>query len=399
MKKYITIISIAFFIGMLVLPTFIWGAIMLVSPETADVWDSELDEKRNKTEFPKCIAEGGNFAGLESYYNDRVPFRSVLISANNWIHSRMEASYRENWAPALAAWFYGDASYLLPITAGDAVLFGRDNWLYYVEDDSLAYYRGTNLLSEEKLQAYAELSVRLKELCDERGIRLQLMIIPNKEQVYPEYMPSYTFASEKKRVPLLVDYLRANTDVDIIYPLEELQEAKRNWQIYYRYDTHWNSMGALVGTQALLQALGMEAAAPSDWEAEAGVISGGDLMPLAGLDAGQYPEDVCYTITYKPQVGILELEGGDGTDLGDIIYSTSESQNECSLVMLSDSFRFEMAPYLQKEFSHCLITQYGENTYRVQDSIREADVLVIAAVERYDGRIFETMKILIEILS
>lgn len=399
MKKYITMISAAAFMGMLVLPTLIWGITLLVSPGTVAAWDSDLGEKRDKAVLPECLVEGEDFAALERCYNDRAPFRSALISANSRINGRMETAYRENWAPALAAWFYGDDSYLLPITEGDMVLFGRDGWLYYVGEDSLAYYRGTNLLSEEKLQAYAELTARLQELCDERGIRLQLMVIPNKEQVYSEYMPSYTLASEKKRVPLLVEYLRQNTSVNIIYPLEELQAAKADWQVYYRYDTHWNSMGAMIGTQALLRALGMEEAAPADWEAEAGVVSGGDLLLLGGLDAGRYQDDVCYTVKYKPEVRMLKVAGGDGTDLGDIIYSMSDSKNERGLVMLSDSFRFEMAPYLQKEFSHCVITQCGERTCLVQDSVREADVLVIAVVERYDTRIFETMKILIEILS
>lgn len=399
MKKYITIISIIVFIGMLTLPTVIWSVVMSVSPETIAAWDYDLGEKRDKTELPGDLVVDGNFAELENYYNDRVPFRSILISVNRWINSRAEAVYRENWAPALAAWFYKDESYLLPITAGDMVLFGRDNWLYYLGDDSLAYYRGANLLSEEKLQEYLELTVQLKELCDERGIRLQLMIVPNKEQVYPEHMPSYTFASEMKRVPLLVEYLRKNADVNIIYPLEELKAAKQNWQVYYRYDTHWNSMGALIGTQALLQALGMEKADPADWGVEEYDMSGEDLLLLGGLDAERYPKDVRYAVTYKPQVRIIEKEGGDSSSLNDILYSTSDSKNRCNMVMLFDSFRFEMEPYLQKEFSNCIITQWGEDAYHVRDFVPEADVLVIAAVERYDYKIFDTIKILIEILS
>ena len=399
MKKYITIISVIVFIGMLALPTVVWSVVMSVSPETIAAWDYDLGEKRDKAELPGDLVEAGNFSAVENYYNDRVPFRSILISIDRWINSRTEAIYRKKWAPTLAAWFYKDKSYLPPIIAGDVVLLGRDNWLYYLGDDSLSYYRGTNLLSEEKLQEYLELTVRLKELCEERGIRLQFMIIPNKEQVYPEYMPSYTFASEEKRVPLLVEYLRKNADVNIIYPLEELQAAKQNWQVYYRYDTHWNSMGALIGTQALLQALGMEKADPADLAVEEYVMSGEDLLPLGGLDAEQYPKDVRYAVTYKPQVRIIEKEGGDGASLSDILYSTSDSENQCNMVMLFDSFRFEMEPYLQKEFSNCVITQWGEDAYRVRDFVSEADVLVIAAVERYDYKIFDTIEILIEILD
>ena len=50
-------------------------------------------------------------------------------------------------------------------------------------------------------------------------------------------------------------YVKENSDINIIYPINELKAAKKYWQIYYKYDTHWNNMGAFVGVQSLYKAL------------------------------------------------------------------------------------------------------------------------------------------------
>ena len=57
------------------------------------------------------------------------------------------------------------------------------------------------------------------------------------------------------RVQSLTDYLRQNTEVPVLFPLEALQTAGQTTQVYYKYDTHWNDVGAWLAAQQLLQAL------------------------------------------------------------------------------------------------------------------------------------------------
>ena len=57
-----------------------------------------------------------------------------------------------------------------------------------------------------------------------------------------------------------------------------------------------------------------------------------------------------------------------------------------------------MIDYLTRDFSNCVI---GHRDYvdSLQESIRDADILVISAVERYDADIFPTVEKGIEIPS
>ena len=62
------------------------------------------------------------------------------------------------------------------------------------------------------------LMVQLQELCDEKGIQLQYIILPNKELVYSEYMPSYTIANSKRRTETFVEYVEQHSrPADIRY--------------------------------------------------------------------------------------------------------------------------------------------------------------------------------------
>lgn len=296
-----------------------------------------------------------------------------------------------------------DNSFLAPQIIGNVVLPGRFNWLFYAGDDSISYYRGINLLEEQQMAEYLNLMVQLQDLCDKRGIQLQFLLLPNKEQVYPEYMPTYSIEDTRKRMGRFVDYVREHSDINIIYPLQKLRQADIYWQTYHQYDTHWNHAGAFVGTQALYEALGIPTTDLLDLEVSQCDASTRDLLLLGGLDASQYPAEYDYAINYRPDVTLTDIQG----DLQPMsIYSArSDCGNDTNFVMIGDSFRCFMIDYLTKDFSHSLITYRetsdNETDYpqEVVESIQNADILVMEAVERYDSRLFPAIEKVIEILQ
>lgn len=296
-----------------------------------------------------------------------------------------------------------DNSFLAPQIIGGIVLPGRFDWLFYAGDDSISYYRGINILEEEQMASYLDLMVQLQELCDKRGIQLQFLLLPNKEQVYPEYMPTYAIEDTKKRMERFVDYVREHSDINIIYPLQKLRQADIYWQTYHKYDTHWNHAGAFVGTQALYEALGMPTTDLHDLEVNRCDVTTSDLILLGGLDASQYPTEYDYAINYKPDITLTDVQGG--MQPSDTYFARSDCGNDKDLVFIGDSFRCFMIDYLVKDFSHSVIT-YRETTdnrtdypEEVIESIRSADILVLEAVERYDEKLFPAVQKLIEILQ
>lgn len=318
--------------------------------------------------------------------------------------------YTEYQCSVCGKTYYGDLvakridnSFFAPQIIADIVLPGRFDWLFYAGDDSISYYRGINILEEEEMAAYLDLMVQLQELCDKRGIRLQFLLLPNKEQVYPEYMPTYGIEDTRKRVGRFVDYVREHSDVNIIYPIQKLRQADIYWQTYHKYDTHWNHAGAFVGTQALYEALGMPAADLHDLEISRCDATTSDLILLGGLDASQYPAEYDYAINYRPEITLTEIQGG--MQPTDTYIAQSDCGNDKNLVFIGDSFRCFMIDYLVKDFSHSVITYRETPDNRtdypeeVVEGIRNADILVMESVERYDYRLFPAIQRVIEILQ
>lgn len=404
MKKKVQIIKICIFTGMLLLPTLLWYGIRVFSPQTYQKLDYDLGEK-TEVEFPEEFHIENYTRQLEAFYDDNAPFRSTLISWQQKLSGALERVYGNHLQSRLTRLIYGADSgdFLAPQIVGNTVLLGRDNWLFYAGDDSISYYRGTNALEQEQMAIYLDLMVQLQDLCDEKGIQLQFLILPNKEQVYSQYMPSYVIEDTYRRTNRFVDYVREHSNVPLIYPLLELQQAGTSWQTYHQYDTHWNHAGAYIGTQALYKALGLPATDLQNLEVNRCAATTSDLLILGGLDASGYPAEQDYAIDYRPEVTLTDIQG----DLQPMSIYTARSDcgNDTNFVMIGDSFRCFMIDYLAKDFTHCVITYRETSDNRtdypqeVVESIRNADILVMEAVERYDSKLFPAIEKVIEILQ
>lgn len=511
MKKKIKLVMTAAFMAILILPSLAWGVLRLIGlnhPEVMEMLDYDLGENRNKAPFPESFDPNGYTGQLEAYYNDRAPFRSVLIRWNQRVSGKMESVYQASVEPTLISWLYGgghsgntlppapsavipantpvptpenspsatppageghnylvveqlpptcvadgsatyrcedcgdtytqtlpaaghtteaevvepsylnygyttysctvcgkiwrddfvekplDDSYFPPRQAGDYTVLGRYDWLFYRGNATLSYYRGTNLLTEQEMADYLAILQQLQDVCDEKGIRLCFMVLPNKEQVYDEYMPTYQIANTPKRDERLAAYIAENSDIDFLYPLEELKAGKVCYDMYYQYDSHWNNAGGFVGAQALYEALGMQVTGFTDWNITqtAGAPTG--LISTGGLDPANYPEDHDYAIDYRPEVQLRNVEGEKSILCASGIYRAwSDCGNDQKLVFVGDSFRAAMLPYLERDFGE-ICAAHRDEKQDIKQDVREADVLVVAAVERFDRTIFEVAQVL-----
>lgn len=138
------------------------------------------------------------------------------------------------------------------------VLIGKEDWLFYkTEIDGLPMrdYMGTNCYMLQQLGETAQNLVRIRDYMEqELGIRFVVMVCPNKEQVYSEYMPDTVVQiNEESKADQIVAYLQGNTDLTCVYPLQALLDAKDEFELYYKTDTHWNQIGSFVGMQAMFE--------------------------------------------------------------------------------------------------------------------------------------------------
>ena len=390
----------------LVLPTAIWGVGKLLPGNPIDVLDYDLGENRNLATFPTEFTPTYG-TDLEAFYNDHLPFRSIIISANRKVTATTEKPYDDIISPFLVKMFYSkpdsdspDASedtesaaivdYLPPKIHNNLTIEGRDGWLFFGTEENLNDYLGNNILSDEELDLYLSKMVKLNELCKEQGKELYFFIPPNKTQVYPEKMPSYTIVDDYTRVQRLVDYVQANSDVKILYPLQQLLDAKEDMQIYLKTDTHWNEAGAYIGTQALYELMGMPTTDIQDVNHYEKDFTEGDLIRMGNLNPEDFPPDTNFEVDYKLDVAVTPL---DDTDITQWLYKTSStSDNDCNFLIIGDSYRLFMTKYLCRDFS--LFTQIHSDSVgeaETEKLVENADILVIESVERFNSTLLNTI--------
>lgn len=129
------------------------------------------------------------------------------------------------------------------------VIKGNGKWLFYKgtsETNSMADFEGTNRYSQDDMKAMAQVAKQTQEILANKGIKFAIIVAPNKENIYAEFMPDiYIYANVSSR-DLLIEYMAQN-GVNIIYPKADLL-ANHLDQLYYSYDIHWKQLGAYIWT-------------------------------------------------------------------------------------------------------------------------------------------------------
>ena len=290
-----------------------------------------------------------------------------------------------------------DDSYLAPNVHGETTI-GRFNWLFLHGWGNLPYYQATNILSEEDMNVYVDKINTLQAICDARGIEFAVILTPSKDTIYPEYMPSFEVMDPYKRVPRLFDYIKEHSSVKITFPCKELKDITRYYESYYKYDSHWNFVGSFIGVQSLYGLLDLPQTdiLSLDVTKESREASG-DLIELGKLNASDFPPFYEYVVHYKDDV-TTTYETQESVLISNIYKTETDCADERSFVMIGDSYRNFMIPYIKKDFNHCTFA-YRDNETEIKDDILNADILVLQSSERYDYRFLKDMEYLIRLFS
>ena len=168
-----------------------------------------------------------------AYFNDNFGFRKMLMSLNSYIKFKY-----------------------LNTSAVPDVILGKSDWLYYrpsLEDSS-----GNTLFTPEELLSMKKSIERQSQWMAERGIYYLIVIAPNKETIYPEYLPDkINLSNHQTQLDQLLTAVGTSQNVHFLDLRECLLKSKKSgdYNLYFRTDTHWNSYGAYIGYNEIVQKL------------------------------------------------------------------------------------------------------------------------------------------------
>ncbi len=344
MRKSLLILFAALFMVVCLLPT----AGLLLG------YEGENYENRPLARMPRLIERDGlNLEyprGFDDYYQDHFGFREEMVTA------------------------FHTATLALDDTLNDDVIIGEKDMLYFSEtvDD----YMGINLLSDYDIQRAARILRIQQDYVTASGAGFAFAIAPNKNTIYPEYMPKRlkptgAFTNRERLTAALMDLGVEQISFDF-----ELMARKGEGMLYHYHDTHWNQRGAMIGYNAIMAKVfeGVEHQSYGGLSPEIKKGWAGDLHYFlfpASEGNMEYPD---YGITFSYDT---DPQGpGRTTTIG-----TTSSANDKRLLLYRDSFGDGLMPYLSSNLGRVLYD--AEFPYNYASMAAESpDAVVIELVER-----------------
>lgn len=331
------------------------GGPPLLYPLVKDYLNTENYENRTLAQFPELSLK--NFVNIpaqfESYFNDHAPFKNFFVNLNAKLETK-----------------------LFGVTTVGPITIGTDNWLFYTVDvegeNAIFDYQHINLYtSAQKEEIRADIQAAAQEMA-EQGIRFFLFEAPNKETIYNEYMPKkIRVYGEESRLKDLIPKLQ-NQGLPVYDLTDSLEKYADDFQIYYKYDTHWNPVGAYIASQQIAQVLLGTYVPLEEVEVVSGTPISGDLAGMLNM-VNEYMDDTNYSVEgYLPEITAVSVEADD--TVGFEVFH-SDSPNKKTLLVLGDSFTHGLKPYLPKLYETVVFVTFGAYTpelfeeYQIDDFI------------------------------
>lgn len=236
------------------------------------------------------------------------------------------------------------------------VVIGREGWLFFGADQSVALYRNDRPLAGEDLARWRDTLKRRQAWTAERGIPYLFVVAPDKHSIYPDLMPpELTKLRPQSQLDQLAEAMRPAPEVAFLDLRASLLKARAVAPVYLRTDTHWNAFGGYAGYRAIMEALarqvpGLPLVTLTREDFARVDIAGGDLAESLQSSAGD--EDLrpkpgatslcAFTVTREEAPSWL----GDGTWL----YRSRCPTAPRKLMVIRDSFGEALLPYISQSF-------------------------------------------------
>jgi alginate O-acetyltransferase complex protein AlgJ len=330
-----------------------------------------LNEKRDPSPFPEITTSVDGLralpAGLEAYFNDHFGFRRRLIR------------WEQNWKQD----YFNE-------TSRPEVMIGRDGWLYYTAQYMIEHFRGIKPFTHEELENWQSLLEKRRDWLTRRGIKYLFVIPPDKQSIYPEYLPAWmTKVGPQTKLDQFFMHMKEHSTVAVLDLRPALIEAKKKARTYLFADTHWNSFGGFIGYHSVMKALSQqmpEVSEPLSYEMfEAMPIQemGGDLAVMLGQEMTAREG---FQFTARPPLefpaavvdsNIYDKQWPQGMEP---VYTENPS-GKYKLLTFRDSFSVAWVPLFGYHFKRAVhVWQYSWNSAVIEQE--KPDIVIDEILER-----------------
>ncbi len=343
------------FLALLYLPSVFW---FFVSDDSSF---NKIDN-RKLYDFPvlNIITLKQFPENFSKYYDDHVPFRTELINFDSVMQYR-----------------------IFGFVNSPKVIFGKDGWLFYSDEndgDSMGDYKRINQFSYDEMDKIASKINDLKKKTEDRGAEFIYLLCPNKENIYPEYMPSGIIRTDyTPRSYQFSRYLKIKYGIEVIFPFDEILSMKSKYHVYDKLDTHWSAPGAYAETTVLLNQMGILLPDISKYSCRETLNANNGLAQMAGFINPKQILGDPPTIS----VNLWENMPIQKEDITDEVtrFTNPVAKSDKKVVFIGDSFRGAIMPIMATKFKNILFVHRHSFLIDILDK-EKPDYVIYETVER-----------------
>jgi alginate O-acetyltransferase complex protein AlgJ len=236
-------------------------AVVFLAMLTAGWIGGAVNMIAQRAEFPTVTSWKKLPARFETFLNDRLLGRSLLLNAN----AQLKLS-------------------ILDVSPTPRVWVGSDGMLFYNHRTELPAICAGEAGEAQCFVHWSQLVRRRRDWCQTRGLPFHLLVVPDKQSVYPELLPpAIRNRHDNGVLERLVESWKLAPCIDVIDLRDHLRAAKATMQIYRLSDTHWTPYGCWRGYCRTVEALGLRPRPWNEFNLANWPFAGGDVWRFLGL--------------------------------------------------------------------------------------------------------------------
>jgi len=348
---------------------FLFGFILLI-PTVIKVLDIDinpnLNEKREILKAPSFKLNKEFTKDFENYYNNNFGLRSFLVELN--------ASLKIN--------FLNVSPHPL------SVKFGNQGFLFYNKNDIYQSYSNNNIMTPEMISQAFKTQIEIKDSLRERDIQYLIGFFPNKHTIYNENLP-FSMKIQKKREISLADQVASyfkERKFSIIDVRKDMINAKSKNQLYYKFDTHWNSFGGYIGYQSFCKQTFSELKLTpyklKDFDISYREIAKGDLTNMLGIESMTSIVDTYPVFNINNKDLAFSYTKIEGLPEKSIVTTNETCQNKKTILILGDSYGNAFYQFLSLHYSKLVYVRRRFPDEKVIQLVKP-DIILNLSVERF----------------
>ncbi len=262
------------------------------------------------------------------------------------------------------------------------ILQGSDGW-YFFKNSEFLLDLGNEVVLEDFYKRLMNKLLLCRDMYVKNKDEFVFMICPEKNIIYKDYLPSDEYekvVEVNRRIDMLVEYLRKNSDLKIVYPKENISKISKYCQTYYKQDSHWNYLAGYIGAYELIKAINpnehsMKQAYEYDLLAATRPVEG-DLCYYDGSEVEYFLDG---STNVKNNVNYISSNESDNREPFRIISNNPKDNRK--VFFIRDSFSNSMMPVLEEYFAEESFL-YIVNNRSYSDNFLNGDTFVIEIVDR-----------------